>query len=64
MTSLDIRYAYPSKNNNGKLASQADVISGEQITYIYDALNRLATGVTTDKPSVTQWGRSYTSDVD
>jgi len=36
--------------------------SGEQITYTYDALNRLATAVTSDNPSVTQWGQSYTFD--
>jgi len=59
---LDIQYAYSSANNNGKLTSQTDVLSGEQITYTYDALNRLASAVTSDNPSVTQWGYSYNYD--
>jgi len=28
--------------NNGKITSQTDVLSGEQITYTYNTLNRLA----------------------
>ncbi|MEQ1884082.1 MAG: RHS repeat-associated core domain-containing protein [Bryobacteraceae bacterium] len=60
---LDIQYAYPSAgSNNGKLASQTDVLSGEQVVYTYDSLNRLATAQTADNPSVTQWGQSYTYD--
>ncbi|MEQ1948813.1 MAG: RHS repeat-associated core domain-containing protein [Bryobacteraceae bacterium] len=60
---LDIQYAYPSAgSNNGKLASQTDVLSGEQVVYTYDSLNRLATAQTVDNPSVTQWGQSYNYD--
>ena len=59
---LDIQYAYSATQNNSKLTSQIDVISGEQVTYTYDSLNRLATAVTTDNPNVTQWGQSYTYD--
>jgi len=59
---LDIQYVYSAANNNGKISSQTDVLSGEEITYAYDALNRLATAVTTDNPNVTQWGQSYTFD--
>jgi len=59
---LDIQYVYPATSNNGKLQSQTDVLSGEQITYTYDALNRLATAVTSDNPNVTQWVQSYTLD--
>jgi YD repeat-containing protein len=59
---LDIQYAYSATQNNTKLTSQTDVISGEQVTYTYDSLNRLATAVTTDNPNVTQWGQSYTYD--
>jgi len=57
---LDIQYVYSATNDNGKISSQTDVLSGEEITYAYDALNRLTTAVTTDNPSVTQWGQSYT----
>jgi RHS repeat-associated protein len=59
---LDIQYAYSAAQNNGKIASQTDVISGEQVTYAYDALNRLASAVTSDNASVTQWGQSYNYD--
>lgn len=61
-SALNIQYAYPATQNNGKVTSQTDVISGEQVTYTYDSLNRLATAQTADNPSVTQWGQSYTYD--
>jgi YD repeat-containing protein len=32
------------------------------VTYTYDALNRLASAVTSDNPNVTQWGQSYAYD--
>ena len=44
--------------NNGKTASQTDNVSGEQVTYTYDALNRLATAQATSAA----WGQSYTYD--
>lgn len=50
----------PQPRTISKVTSQTDETSGEQITYSYDALNRLATAVTTDNPTVTQWGQSYT----
>ena len=59
---LNIQYAYSSTMNNGKVASQTDVISGEQVVYTYDALNRLATARTVTNPAVTQWGQSYNYD--
>jgi len=46
-TSLNITYTYPNAGqNNGKIASQHDNISGETVSYMYDTLNRLtsATG--------------------
>jgi hypothetical protein len=39
---LNITYNYSSTQNNGKITSQTDNISGEQVVYAYDALNRLA----------------------
>src|SRR5438874_8988237 len=48
--------------NNSKITSQYDAISAEEVTYAYDALNRLASAVTTDNPNVTQWGQSYNYD--
>jgi YD repeat-containing protein len=37
-------------------------VSGEQITYAYDALNRLISAVTSDNPNVTQWGQGFSYD--
>ena len=59
---LNIEYAYSPTMNNGKIASQTDGISGEQVVYTYDALNRLATAQTVTNASVTQWGQSYNYD--
>ena len=44
--------------NNGKLASQTDNVSGEQVVYAYDALNRLASATATSG----SWGQSYSYD--
>src|SRR5277367_6590835 len=38
---------YPSTANNGKIASQTDNVSGEQVLYTYDAVNRLLTATAT-----------------
>ena len=46
-SALNIQYNYSATQNNGKITSQSDVISGEQIAYTYDALNRLASAETT-----------------
>jgi RHS repeat-associated protein len=54
--SLDIQYAYPATQNNGKISSQYDNVSGEQITYMYDSLNRLASATGSG------WGQSYNYD--
>jgi len=60
-SALNITYIYSATQNNGKVTSQSDVISGEQIAYTYDALNRLASAQTTQTGG-TQWGQSYTYD--
>ena len=38
------------------------MISGEQVNFTYDALNRLATAQTSANSNVTQWGQSFTYD--
>ncbi len=50
------RYNYSATQNNGKITSQQDLISGEQITYTYDSLNRLASATGSG------WGQSYNYD--
>ena len=56
--SLNLSYAYPATQNNGKITSQTDHISGEQVVYTYDALNRLASSTATSN----SWGLSYNYD--
>ncbi len=58
---LSINYTFPSTYNNGKISSQTDTVSGETVTYTYDALNRLATAEnqSTFSPS---WGQGFTYD--
>ena len=55
---INFSYNYPSSNNNGKIASQTDNVSAEQVVYSYDALNRLATATATSYA----WGQSYSYD--
>jgi RHS repeat-associated protein len=57
---LNVQYGYSSTQNNGKITSQTDVISGETVVYTYDALNRLATAQTSAGSPT--WGQSYTYD--
>jgi RHS repeat-associated protein len=56
---LSISYHYPSTGNNGKIDYQHDNVSGEQVNYTYDALNRLATAATSD---TSEWGQAFTYD--
>src|ERR1700685_3309524 len=58
IVSLAIAYNYPSTGNNGKISSQTDTVSGETVTYAYDALNRLASATS----STSSWGQAFTYD--
>jgi RHS repeat-associated protein len=53
--SLNVQYNYPTSNNNGKIQSDTDVVSGETVTYTYDSLNRLASATS----STPNWGQSF-----
>jgi YD repeat-containing protein len=57
-SSLSINYNYSSNQNNGKITSQTDNLSGEQVVYAYDALNRLASAAATSG----SWGQAYAYD--
>ena len=58
---LSIQYNYPSTGNNGKVASQTDLVSGETVTYAYDALNRLISAA--NQPTFSpEWGQSFAYD--
>ena len=58
---LSIQYNYPSTGNNGKVSSQTDNVSGETVTYTYDALNRLITAAN-QSTFTPEWGQSFTYD--
>src|SRR5258708_27727559 len=58
-SALDISYAYSATQNNGKITSQTDNNSSEQVLYAYDALNRLISAQTAGTGG---WGQSYTYD--
>ncbi len=53
---LNAQYNYSATQNNGKNTSQTDGLSGEQVTYTYDSLNRLASA------NGSGWGQSYNYD--
>jgi YD repeat-containing protein len=53
-----MQYTYSPNHNNGQITQQQDLVSGEQVTYAYDSLQRLISAVTTDS----SWGQSFTYD--
>jgi RHS repeat-associated protein len=56
--SVSMVYNYSATQNNGKITGQTDNVSGEQVVYAYDAINRLATAAST----TSSWGQSYSYD--
>jgi RHS repeat-associated protein len=57
-----MEYRYSPTQNNGQITQQKDWNTGEEVTYTYDSLQRLIGAVTTDSPTVTQWGQAFTYD--
>jgi RHS repeat-associated protein len=55
----DIEYAFSSTANNGRATYAKDWMSGEQVNYSYDTLNRLITAETQGSGG---WGNSYSFD--
>jgi RHS repeat-associated protein len=53
---MTMTYNYSSTQNNGQITSSVDAVTGETITYQYDALKRLLTA------SGKNWGETYTYD--
>jgi YD repeat-containing protein len=52
---LDHEYRFSDTQNNGRITQRKDWVSGEEITYQYDSLNRLISAVTTGP----EWGQSF-----
>ena len=57
-TVMDEQYVYAAGQNNGRIAQKIDGVTGEQVSYTYDALNRLAGAQTADS----LWGQQYSYD--
>ncbi len=54
---MDMEYRYPAQNN-GRITQSKDYITGEEVTYTYDSLQRLISAMTTGP----EWGQSFTYD--
>ena len=54
---LNMTYNYSATKNNGQITSSVDGISGETVTYAYDALRRLS-----NASSSASWSAGYTFD--
>jgi YD repeat-containing protein len=59
--SYHYKYNYSATQNNGRIISMQDVISGETVTYIYDSLNRLAQASATGDPTGA-WSQQFAYD--
>ncbi len=58
-TAINVTYDYGAAGqNNGQIASRTNVISGEQVVYTYDALNRLIKAQT----AANTWGQGFVYD--
>jgi RHS repeat-associated protein len=55
---IDHEYRFSATQNNGRITQRKDWISGEEITYQHDALQRLISAETTGR----EWGQSFTFD--
>ena len=54
----DMQYVFPTGQNNGKVSQTIDNVTGEQVTYAYDALNRLISATASNGT----WGEAYSYD--
>ena len=48
---IDYQYTFPTSTNNGRITKVKDWITGEEVNYTYDSLNRLLTAATTSTPN-------------
>jgi RHS repeat-associated protein len=55
---LDQEYRFSDTANNGRITQKKDWVSGEEVSYQYDSLNRLISAETTG----TEWGQSFSYD--
>ncbi len=55
---LEQEYRFSDTANNGRITQKKDWVSGEEVSYQYDSLNRLISAETTG----TEWGQSFSYD--
>ena len=55
-SSIDVEYRFSSTANDGKIVSQKNWLTGEDVTYAYDELERLISAATTNNST---WGLSF-----
>jgi RHS repeat-associated protein len=58
---VNMTYNFSATQNNGRIVSSADGVTGENVSYTYDSLNRLIAAATTN-PTGPIWGNSYSYD--
>jgi RHS repeat-associated protein len=58
---LNMTYNFSAAQNNGRILSSVDGVTGENVSYTYDSLNRLIAASTSGTAGV-QWGNSYSYD--
>jgi RHS repeat-associated protein len=58
MPGVNMEYRYSLTQNNGQITQQKDWLTGEEVSYQYDSLQRLVSAVTTGP----EWGQSFTYD--
>src|SRR5487761_1451274 len=54
---VNYTYSYPAGANNGKIAQQSNLYTGETVSFTYDALDRL-----TSASSNQNWGNAFVYD--
>lgn len=59
--SYHFKYNYSATQNNGRIGSMTDVVSGESVAYTYDSLNRLTQASGTGDPTGS-WSQSFAYD--
>ena len=58
-TYMDLEYRYPTGQNNGRITQAKDWMTGEEVTYTYDAVQRLVQAQTTADAQSGGWGTAY-----
>jgi RHS repeat-associated protein len=58
---VNMTYNFSATQNNGRIVSSADAVTGENVSYTYDSLNRLIAAATTNRTGPI-WGNSYSYD--